>query len=157
MQWFLIETRQMIDSADRMAAFSIDGMVIQGIQAAGRFTLACQMPHFQAVNSEFRGLHPATINLQLEGALRIDNPDFSTEYAWAGPIPEKFSFLQIALEFPTGTKHRSSWIYIPHGSPHFGKRCQVEIITDKIEGLTYGSRCRIHIPRGRLEPGLIVV
>jgi hypothetical protein len=147
----------MLDSAYSMPAFSIDGMVIQGLQAAGRSTLVRQMPHFQSVRPEMRGLHPATINLQLEGALRIDNPDFSTEYAWYRPTPEKFSFLYITLEFPIGSAHRSAWIYVPHESPHLSKRCQVEIISEKIEGLIYGSRCRIHVPRGRLETGLIVV
>ena len=50
---------------------SIDGVVIQGLQAAGLQTLVRQMPHFQTVIPEMKGLHPATINLQLEGALRM--------------------------------------------------------------------------------------
>jgi hypothetical protein len=137
--------------------FTIEGTVIPGLGAAGLMTVVRQMPHFEAVIPEMKGFHPATINLQLDGALRIDTPDRQTDLAWSGPKPERFSFLRIGLEFPIGNTALDAWIYVPHDSPHFGKRCQVEIIAPKISGLSYGSRCRVQIHRGRTVPGLIIV
>jgi hypothetical protein len=137
--------------------FTLEGTVIPGLRAAGLMTVVRQMPHFETVIPEMKGLYAATINLRLEGALRIENPDHQTEFAWSGPQAEKFSFLRVGLEFPIGNAAVDAWIYIPHDSPHFDKRCQVEIIAPKMSGLRYGSSCRIHIPRGRTVPGLIIV
>jgi len=135
----------------------IDGVVVQGLRAAGADTLPRQEGHFKSVIPEMKGCHWATINLQLQRPLLVENPDHQTEFDWGAARPETFSFVKIQLEFPIGGPIRTAWIYIPHDSPHFGKPFLVEVITEKIEGLTYGSLCRIHVRRGRVEGDWVVI
>jgi hypothetical protein len=135
----------------------IDGVVVQGLRAAGAVTLPRQKDHFEIVIPEMRGCHWATINLRLQLPLFIETPDHETEFNWGGSRPEKFGFLKIQIEFPVGGALSTGWVYIPHDSPHFGEPFLVEVITEKIEGLTYGSTCRIHLLRGRVEGDWIVV
>jgi hypothetical protein len=137
--------------------FIINGEVVQGLQAAGRVTLLLQFPHFERVLPDFHGYHPATLNLRLDRGLRIETADRETWYDWAGPPGELFGFLKILIEYPVGGPLRPGWIYIPHGSPHYGNPFLVEVISQKIEGIVYGSLCRIHISRGKSVSGVLVV
>lgn len=130
---------------------------MKGLQAAGRDTLPKQIHHFESVLPDFKGCHPATINLRLDRELRIENPDYETRFEWTGPPGEVFGFLKIGLEFPVGAPLQPAWIYIPHDSPHFGIHSQAEVISQKIEGISYGSLCRVHILRGRLESEVLIV
>jgi len=140
-----------------MAKFVINGVVVQGLRAATS-TLDLQMPLIEKVFPEIGLCKRGSINIQLENALRIEKPDYTTgPIVWAGPSGEIFSFLRILLEYPVGAIPRRAWIYVPHDSPHRNNRCQVELIAEPIQGLAYGSRCRIHIERGRDDFDMIVV
>ena len=130
--------------------------VVRGL-GAGSITIPMQMVHFEILLPELKVCHPATLNLRLENPLRIDNPDIVAEYDWSGAGPERFSFLRIGLEFPVGGVAHRAWIYIPHDSPHFGNRFQIEVLAARIEGISYGARCRVLIPRARVVSGIVVV
>ena len=135
----------------------LDGTVVEGLREASRCTIAAQMPCFVKEIPEMEGSYYGTINLRLDSQLGIENPDLEILCVWCGPPGEMFGFLEIAIEFPIESEPRQAWIYIPYGSPHRGNRFQVEIISREINGLGYGSRCRINLPRGNMEAGGIVV
>lgn len=141
---------------DRMSYTEILAEVVRDL-GAGSITIPMQMVHFVTLVPEFKGCYGATLNLRLENPLRIDNPDLVTEYDWNGAGPEKFSFLRIGLEFPVGGVPHRPWIYIPHASPHFGNRFQIEVLAARIEGISYGARCRVLIPRAKVESDIVVV
>jgi hypothetical protein len=136
----------------------IDGEVVRGLRAANE-TLKKQIPLIAIEFPEIKNCHPASINLKMECELRIDHPDHETGLIeWNEPPGEKFGFLRIGFEFPLETEPRKAWIYIPHDSPHFANRSQVEVITTaKLDGLGYGSLCRIHLRKGHVAAGSIVV
>jgi len=135
----------------------VSGEVVKGLQAAAKHTLPSQISHFEKVIPDLKGCYLGTINLKLEKAVRVENPDLETRCEWAGPPGELFGFLEVGLEFPFGSRPRRAWIYIPHCSPHYGNPFQVEVISEKVEGLGYGSRCQIHISRGTIELDTVVV
>lgn len=143
-----------------MAKFDINGVVVQGLGAATT-TLDLQIPLIEKEFPEIGSCGSCkrgSINIQLKNALRIENPDHTTRpIVWAGLPGEVFSFLRILLEYPIGANPTRAWIYIPHGSPHRNNRCQVEVIAKPMQDLAYGSRCRIHIERGRDDFDMIVV
>jgi hypothetical protein len=85
----------------------IEGTIMQGLGAA-RKTVRLQMPHLVQQFPQIHGCYEATINLQLDRPLRVNNPDHTTGLIrwypqappeWAG---EKFSFLRIKFECPLG-------------------------------------------------------
>ena len=116
------------------------------------------MPFFEQVFPDVKDCHPATINLKLETPLRIRNPDFTTTpIQWESKGSEVFSFLRIRFECPLGTEPRRAWIYIPHNSPHRHKVFQVEVLTEKIDGLVNGTPCLIHIDEAYEEIPMIIV
>lgn len=135
---------------------TIDGVVVSGLRFAGSVSIPAQVPCFERGMPELAGVHFGTINLRLDRRVRIDNPDREFACVWNG-YQEVFGFLEIRIEFPIGGESRQAWIYIPHGSPHREDRWQVEILAKTIEGLSYGSRCRINLPRGTAELDCIVV
>jgi hypothetical protein len=140
-----------------MGKFVINGVVVQGLGAAAK-TLAIQIPLIEEEFPEIRCCHRASINIQLKNALRIEDPDYTTgPIPWAGPPGEVFGFLRILLEYPAGATSKRAWIYIPHDSPHRNNRCHVEVIAERMQHIAYGSRCRIHIERGRDDFDMIVV
>lgn len=74
---------------------SIRGKIVSGLGAA-KDTLKAQMPYFVGIFPEIRDCHPASINVELEDALRIYNPDLVTPpIPWAGVPGEEFSFLRV--------------------------------------------------------------
>jgi hypothetical protein len=130
--------------------------VVRGLGAASS-TIPRQRVRFEELVPEMKVCYDGTMNLRLEKPLRIDNPDHVTDYNWGGGRPERFGILRIGLEFPVGGVAYPAWVYIPHGSPHFFDRFQIEVLAARIEGISYGVRCRVLIPRARVEGGIVVV
>jgi hypothetical protein len=137
----------------RMSGIIADAEVTRGMRAAGQLTLPLQRAHFEAMFAEMRkGLHWATLNLKLDVPVRIKSFDFETTHAWEGPgvVAERFGFIRIEIECPIGEPRRPALIYVPHNSPHFSNRHQIEVITSKIEGISYGTRCRVYLPESHV-------
>ena|SRR5208283_3168177 len=130
--------------------------VVRGLGAAS-ITIRMQRAHFESLIPEMKACHNGTINLRLEKPVRIDNPDRVTDYDWGGGGPERFGILRIGLEFPIGGVAYPAWVYIPYGSPHLHDRFQIEVLAARIEGISYGVRCRVLIPRAKVENGIVVV
>lgn len=140
-----------------MAMVGIKGSITEGFRRA-KYSLEKQMPFFTGLFPEVTHCYPATINVELEYALRVWKPDYTTPLiSWAYPPGEQFSFLRIAFECPVGTGRRRAWIFIPHGSPHYHKLFQVEVLTEWIGDSPYGTPCFIYIPRDHREVPLIIV
>jgi hypothetical protein len=142
----------------KMLGHRLNGVVVPGTRSASS-NLQQQIPLIAEEFPEIENCHRGSINLLLEGALRIDNPDHQTgQILWQRPPGEVFGFLRIRFEYPINAAPRRAWIYIPHDSPHFRLRCHIEVLTEeKVQGLAYGARCRVHLPRCNFEPGVLVV
>ncbi len=139
----------------------LNGTTVKGLGAATQ-TVALQMEHFRRWFPEVAECQPGTINVQLEEALRVQNPDFTTEKIPWHPSHrrgdgERFSFLRVGFEIPTGEGPVPAWIYIPHGSPHRYNLFQIEIMAHPIERVRYGMPCRIHIEKEHRNYPLVVV
>jgi hypothetical protein len=137
---------------------SIRGIVVKGLGAANQ-TLRLQMPYFAQLFPEIEGCYFGSINLRLEVGLRVSSPDFTTPLIpWAGPPGEQFSFLRIDFEGPLSSSLRCAWIYLPHGSPHLYNPFSVEVITkEKVQGISHGVQCRVHIAKAHEQSTLFVV
>lgn len=98
---------------------TLTGRRIRGTGTATE-NLKRQLPLIVPEFTEINGCHFGTINLELDTALIVANPDHRTK-----PIPwhpsfgagELFDFLRIQIELDTFT-HIRCWFYIAHGSPH---------------------------------------
>jgi hypothetical protein len=113
------------------------------------------MPDLIWLFSEIKDIYTASINVLLDQPLHISKFDCTTL-----PIPwwdvgathsgcwavERFSFVRIHFEYPVPTEPHRAWFYIGYNSSYFRDPTRFEIITEKIEELTVGERCRVHIP-----------
>jgi hypothetical protein len=59
---------------------------------------------------------------------------------------EKFSFLEIKFEYPARGPVYRAWIFDCHNSAYHRDPNRFEIISEKINGVSNGQRCRIYIP-----------
>jgi len=136
---------------------SIEATIIKGAGVAGK-NIKFQMPtliwHFPPIKC----IHTASINVLIDKPLLISDYDCTTL-----PIPwwdvddtrkefwhtERFSFLEIAFEYPIGRDPKRAWFYMGHDSSSFKdpRHQQFEIVSEKIEGLSYGQRCKINIEK----------
>jgi hypothetical protein len=126
----------------------IEATIMRGKGKAAE-TLQLQWPHLIKHFPEIRDCHPATINVQLNMALLVMNPDGTAPpTAWHPEVPnltEGFSFRRIGFEFPIDTPPTEAWIYIPQLSSNRYNLLYAEILTKKIEGIRRGLRCRLHL------------
>jgi hypothetical protein len=82
-------------------------------------------------------LHPSTINVLLDAAMRVTVPDVVTPpIAWLGPNreTERFAFTRVAFEYPIGGTRRDAWIYTAERSPHRLNMALVQILAPWIDG-----------------------
>ena len=140
-----------------MFGLFIDGIVVRGLEGAA-ITLKKQIPLIAEEFPEIRDCHRGSINIKLERALQVANPDYRTRpIAWGDPNPEVFGFLRVSIQVPCDGPMSRAWIYIPYSSPHFANPNQVEIISPKIPGVVYGSNCRLLIPFARTNSTELVI
>jgi hypothetical protein len=108
-----------------------------------------------------RDCFPATINVDLQWALLILNPENTVPaFEWEPGHVEGFGLLEIKFEWPLGAPPAQAWLYLPHHSFHRYNMLRAEIITKEIEALkeltaralTDGtamtqenSRCLLHV------------
>lgn len=142
-------------------AIIIEATIVSGLRAA-TMTVRLQMPllvinHFP----EIRDCRPATINLQLDRPLRVNNPTFTTPpIPWIPNRPElseTFSFLRIQLECPIGAEPQGAWIYIPHASPHRHNLFSAEILAKQMDAVQINSRCKLHIANQHSSSEVLIV
>ena len=130
----------------------VGGIVQQGHQvASGRAesspfpagTIELQAPLFADMGLDLSWAFMGTINVSIEPFrfrfLRSDYTFANVKWTESYP-PETFSFARCALEF--AGRSYSAWIYYPHPETkisHFQPPSLIEIITQPIETIAYGS------------------
>jgi len=138
----------------------IDGAIKRGLGAASSI-IKLQLKHFESEYPPIARVHGGTINVQLVRPLRVNTPSFTSEpIRWhpnPNAPPERFSFLEILFECPSGAPRRDAWIYIPHNSPHHPNLFIAEVLAEKIEGVQPDMACRIHINHPHHQSKVIIV
>jgi hypothetical protein len=144
-------------SSNQAMTVSVEGTVVKGNGVASK-NIASQLPHLIKQYPDIKDIHTASINVRLDRPLRIHRYDHETKISWWDVDegrpgfwhPEKFSLLEIDFEFPIGGPTYRAWFYESHDSGRVGDPVNFEIVSEKIEGLSYGDRCRIHVDRSKL-------
>jgi hypothetical protein len=135
----------------------INGTIKRGLGAAST-TVKLQLEQLARVYPPIARVHAGTINVQLERPLRVNNPSFTSEpIRWHPHALERFSFLEIEFECPSGAPRREAWIYIPHNSPHRPNLFIAEVLAEKIEGVQPDMACRILINHPHHQSEVIIV
>jgi hypothetical protein len=139
-------------------SIAIHGKIVNGWGAAAD-ALGKQLPEFRERHPELDDCYEATLNVELEHALQVDNPDFDHGPAKKWNAKETYKFVRVSLELPLGSSGRRAWIYIASLSPHLRKIFQVELITSKIDdtAVTIGTPCCIHIHKPHTTRTLIII
>jgi hypothetical protein len=134
----------------------ISGIVVQGHQVASGSaesspfpagTIELQAPMFAQLGLDLSGAFMGTINVSVEPFyFRFRKPDYTfTDVKWTDSYPpETFSFAQCSLKFEG--RIYPSWIYYPHPETkmsHFHSPSLIEIITQPVENISYGSEVDI--------------
>jgi len=134
----------------------VNGIVRQGHQvASGRAeftpfpagTIELQAPIFAQMGLDLAGAFMGTINVSIEPLrFRLVQPDYTfSGVKWTESYPrETFSFARCSLKF-AGSAY-PAWIYYPHPETkisHYQPPSLIEIITQPIEDLSYGSKVGI--------------
>jgi hypothetical protein len=134
-------------------SMQVSGIVERGHQvASGRAesspfpagTIELQAPVFAQLGLDLSGAFMGTINVSIEPfCFRFLKPDYTfTDVKWTeSHPPENFSFARCSLTFEGRTY--PAWIYYPHPETkisHFHPPSLIEIITQPIDNLSYGSK-----------------
>src|SRR5258708_386373 len=105
----------------------VDATIFKGYGVASK-NIRFQMPHLIWQFPEIKNIYPGTINVLLDQPLLIAGYDYTTL-----PLPwwdvdetqpgkwavEKFSFLEIKFEYPTGGSVCRAWLFGCHNSSYF--------------------------------------
>lgn len=131
----------------------IDATVAKGFGVATKnigHQLPQLIPHFPDIKDVYHG----SINVALDRAIRILKWDYVTPPVlwwdvdvnrpgfWA---TEVFGFLHIKLEYPIGGSLYRAWFFDCHNSVYHNDPSHFEIIAERIDGVSNGQRCRIHV------------
>jgi hypothetical protein len=142
-----------------------DATVSSGVGVASK-NLKFQMPYLVWQFPAIKNIYLGSINVNLDKPLHVPKYDYTTL-----PTPwwdvdethpgrwrdERFGFLEIKFEFPVGGEFYRAWIFDCHNSRYHGDPTRFEIISEKINGIANGQRCRIHIlnQNNQIEPGFL--
>jgi hypothetical protein len=137
---------------------TVDGTVVRGNRAASK-NIKFQLPHLIGQFPDIKNIYSASINVRLDSSLLIRKYDHNTSISWWDVDegregfwhPERFSLLEIKFEFPIGATIHRAWFYESHDSGRVGNPVIFEIVSQKIEGLSYGSRCKIHVDKSKAQ------
>jgi hypothetical protein len=99
------------------------------------------------------GIHPGSINVRLDNPLSELSWDYVTDppihWWYEGPNnvqTETFGFKEILFEYPLGGRLYRAWLFDCYNSAFHQSPLLFEIIAEKIAGLSYNQRCRVHLP-----------
>lgn len=125
---------------------SLCARIVSGLGVASG-TLARQLPLISEHFPEVACCHPGTINIVLDRALLLTNPDHRTApLAWtpSGRTTEVFDLLRVELELGTSPTRIPAWLYVAYGSPHRDTPVLHELIAPPLD-LTGICHCRLHV------------
>jgi hypothetical protein len=135
----------------------IEGVVTEGGGwASGRSnlnggpgTIELQKPLMRSYFPEIINCHNGTINLLLDLPLQVRLPDIVTPPLDWNPVtfPEGERFGITAIELELAGKSHPAWLYTAEHSPHRFNSRIAEVLTGKLDGVTLGVTCAIHVRR----------
>jgi hypothetical protein len=109
-------------------------------------TILRQKPLVVKYFPEIESCYNGTINLQLERPLQVRLPDMVTPpLRWHSNGDERFGITEIKFELRD--KLYRAWIYTAEHSPHRFNNMIAEILTERIDGISLGLECAIHVQR----------
>jgi hypothetical protein len=143
----------------------IPAIIVPGHQVASgqnnnpRFpggTLRMQAPHFLALGLDLSRYHQGTINVSIAPwRYRVVRPRHTfRDVQWHPTEPaEDFSFCNVAF-FVGEAESIRGLVYYPHPDTkpaHFQKPDVLELILPWIDGITYGMKVTLVVPREEME------
>jgi hypothetical protein len=137
----------------------IEGTVVKGFGVANK-NIRFQMPHLVWQFPDIKNIYPGSINVLLEKPLRILSYDYTTlPSPWwdvddRNPgkwVSERFGFLEIKFEYPVGGPPHRAWFFDCHKSKYHNDPIRFEIISEKIDNLSNGQRCKIYIEKSKVQ------
>jgi len=124
------------------------GKISQGFGAATK-TIAAQRSLFEKLGlKDVERLRDGTINIDISpNQFFPDNYDyFFKSVEWENGNIEDFGFIKIdKIIYQGQTYNGPGYIYVPHNSPHFSKRNQIEVLAIPIAGAQAGIPIEIII------------
>ncbi|OAF04715.1 hypothetical protein AYJ54_23945 [Bradyrhizobium centrolobii] len=129
-------------------AFNFIGKVRSGLGRATN-TVRMQAPLLRPYFPEISRCHLGTMNFVLEIAFQVRLPDIVTPpLAWhpSNPTGERFGITKIALTLANGEVH-DAWIFTSEGSPHRFDDHLIEVVAERINGITIGDKCGLTVDR----------
>jgi len=129
----------------------IDATVTSGFGVANK-NIKFQLPHLVQQFPEIKNIYPGSINVLFDKPLPALKFDYTTSpVRWwdAGPDQwqiEIFSFLAIEFEYPLNGALYRAWLFDCHNSAYHRAPMRFEVISEKINGVSNGQRCRVHMP-----------
>jgi ADP-heptose:LPS heptosyltransferase len=143
-----------VASAPVQPGITVAARLVRGLGVASG-TLSRQLPLISATFPEVAECHPGTINLQLDRALHVREPDHRTPpLAWtpSGRTREVFDLVRVELELVGSGRRFPAWLYVAHGSPHRSTPTIHELIAKPLD-LARETDCRLHIRSSAIEVG----
>ena len=136
----------MAASAAATTAIQIDGRITSDFGVASK-NFELQWAELEKHFPEIAGSHRGTINVQLDHALLVLNPDGAVPpFEWKPGFWEGFCFLRVSFEFPLGGERHRAWLFLPHRSPNHFNLHRVEVITKHLPDVKQDAPCKIHFP-----------
>jgi hypothetical protein len=120
----------------------VEGTIVSDFGIAAK-NFVQQWPHIVAQFPEIQGSHQGTINVALSGPVFVINFDGVVNF----PNGSIFGFVRVEFEFPINTAPRKAWLCLPQTSFSRLNMCRAEVVTEKLEGVELGLRCKVHYPR----------
>jgi hypothetical protein len=137
-------------------AILIDATTFRGAGAATK-NIKHQLSGLLSQFPVIIGIHPGSINVRLDQPLNKLNWAYVTNpsiYWWdEGPnriLTETFGFLEIKFEYRLGGGLYRAWLFDCYNSAWHASPCDFEIISERIDGVSFGQLCRVHLPRSAL-------
>lgn len=136
-----------------------DATLFQGHGVANK-NIKFQMPHLVWQFPDIKNIYPASINVKFDkpsGALNYDyvtlpipwwDVDDRNPGCW---VRERFGFLQINFEYPVKGPQYRAWFFDCYNSSFHTDPIRFEIISEKIDNLSNGQRCKVHIDNSKVN------
>lgn len=135
----------------------IEGTVFKGAGVASK-NIKSQLPHLVGLFPDVKNIYFGSINVKLEKPLQTLSWDLTTSpIAWWDVdetqghwAHERFGFLEIDFEYPIGGSLHRAWLFDCHNSAYHTDPVRFEIISERIDGLSYGQQCKLYIAKSKV-------
>ncbi len=153
-----------MDQFRKINSIIITGQVVKGHGVASGpsreypyGSLERQLPLFKAAGLDLSRFFLGTLNISIAPAtFRLVNPAYTFQrVAWTDLHPaEDFSFSPCRVSLSAEDKWYDGYIYYPHPETkirHYQNPSLIEVITEKIPGVQYGTKIHLEIDPDQVE------